>query len=552
MEIERGVVDSIDTEEIIKSYERHKRRKKVWIAVLSAVLVLVLGCGGICGAAMMRDTIFAKTCVMSVDMSGLTAAQAEERWEQEQPCLHTTIDLLQTVKDEDGAETTEKIGEVTLAEMGISVDAQQAARAAWNACHGGNLLENGWALVRSWCRTADVMPPLDVDQAAMTQRAAGLAEELNCTVVNGGWRLSEEGLWLTKPLDGRKISADTLCKDMSEHIMRRDLGEVVCQFDQVQAQALDVAALHKELAGKVKSALYDRTTEQAGESRIGVEFNVEAVEAELAAAVPGREFLTSAEVEYPKVSHEELEECMFRDVLGTYTTYVSGTWGRRTNVRLAAEKINGCVYNPGEEFWYNATVGQRTAERGFQPAPAYFRGQTVDEIGGGICQVSSTLYYATLLGDLQIVKRYAHQFAPAYITFGCDATVSWNGPDYAFRNNTDYPIKIETVYSDDNNLTCTIYGTKTDDHTVKMESYTRSVESWQTWYKADASVPLGEQVVEQTPYTGYYVEAYRCRYDGDGNLIERVFENKSDYDKRDKIILVNPEDGALTHNLVIE
>lgn len=552
MEMEKGVVDSIDAEEIIKSYERHKQRKKAWIVVLCVILVLVLGCGGICTAAMLRETVLGNTSVMGVDMSGLTLAQAQEKWEQAEPCRHVSLDLLCRGTGPDGAETTEKIGEVTLEEMGISVEAKEAARAAWNAGHGGNLLENGWALVYSWWKSVDVMPRLDVDKTVMSRRAADLAEELNCTVVDGAWRLAEDGLYLTKPQDGRKISAAVLCRELEDHAGRGDLGGVECQFDQVQAQTLDIAALHQELAGSVKSALYDRTTGEAGESRIGVAFNVADMEAELEAAVPGQEFLTSAKVEYPKVSHEELTECMFRDVLGTYTTYVSGTWGRRTNVRLAAEKINGRVYNPGEEFWYNATVGQRTAERGFQPAPAYFKGQTVDEIGGGICQVSSTLYYATLLGDLQIVQRYAHQFAPAYIAFGCDATVSWNGPDYAFRNNTDYPIKIVTVYSDDNNLTCTIYGTKTDDHTVKMESYTRSVESWQTWYKADAGVPLGEQVVEQTPYTGYYVEAYRCRYDGEGNLIERVFENKSDYDKRDKVILVNPMDGALTHNPVIE
>lgn len=552
MEMEKGSVDNIDAAEIIKSYERYKRRRKAWIAVLCVVLALVLGCGGICTAALLKNTVFGNTSVLGVDVSGLTFAQVQEKWEREEPCAFVTVPLLYTTEEPDSGTTTEKLGEVTLKEMGISVAPESAARTAWDAGHGGNLLENGWALVMSWCRHLDAVPQLDVDEGQMRQRAAALAEELNCTVVDGAWRLEREGLYLTKPMDGRKISAGALCDDMESRLSRGDLSGVECRFEQVKAQPLDIAALHEELTGEVTSALYDRDTGEAGESRIGVAFDIADIEAEFAAAAPGREFLTSAQVEFPKVSHEELEECMFRDVLGTYTTYVSGTWGRRTNVRLAAEKINGCVYNPGEEFWYNATVGQRTAARGFQPAPAYLRGQTVDEIGGGICQVSSTLYYATLLGDLQVVKRYAHQFAPAYITFGCDATVSWNGPDYAFCNNTDYPIKIETVYTDDNNLTCTIYGTKTDDHTVKMESYTRSVTSWQTWYRADETVPLGEQVVEQTPYTGYYVEAYRCRYDGEGNLIERVFENKSNYDKRDKIVRVNPMDGALTHNPVIQ
>lgn len=104
-----------------------------------------------------------------------------------------------------------------------------------------------------------------------------------------------------------------------------------------------------------------------------------------------------------------------RDVLGTYTTKCAGPWGRHQNIKLAAAALNGRIYNPGEEFWYNSAVGQAHGGRGYQEAGVYEGGRTTTGIGGGICQVSSTLYYAVLLSDLDIVLRYCHMFNPGYM-----------------------------------------------------------------------------------------------------------------------------------------
>ena len=267
------------------------------------------------------------------------------------------------------------------------------------------------------------------------------------------------------------------------------------------------------------------------------------------ADVAGAEFLADAQVEFPTVSTEELQECMFRDVLGTFTTKCAGPWGRHQNIKLASAAINGKIYNPGEEFWYNSTVGQRTAARGYQEAGVYEAGRTTTGIGGGICQVSSTLYYAVLLSDLDIVLRYCHMFNPGYMPIGCDATVSWGGPDFAFRNSRDYPIKIVTSYNDDTNeLTCTILGTKVDDHYVVMTNAVLASYDYQTVYQESPDVAPGEEVIDQYGHTGYHVRTWRNIYDGDGNLLSSRVEADSHYDVGNKIILVAPgylpEDNA--------
>ena len=232
---------------------------------------------------------------------------------------------------------------------------------------------------------------------------------------------------------------------------------------------------------------------------------------------------------------------MFRDVLGTYTTKCAGPWGRHQNIKLAAAAINGRIYNPGEEFWYNSAVGQRTAARGYQEAGVYEGGRTTTGIGGGICQVSSTLYYAVLLSDLDIVLRYCHMFNPGYMPIGCDATVSWGGPDFPFRNSRDYPIKIVTSYNDNTNeVTCTILGTKVDDHYVVMTNAVLGVTDYQTVYQESPDVAPGEEVIDQYGHTGYYVRTWRNIYDGDGSLLSSRVEADSHYDVGNKIILVAP------------
>mgnify|MGYP002965780472 CR=1 FL=1 len=144
-------------------------------------------------------------------------------------------------------------------------------------------------------------------------------------------------------------------------------------------------------------------------------------------------------VELPAVTAEELEQVLFRDVLGEAKTHVSGSAGRIGNVKLSAQIINGLVLNSGETFSYNGSVGKRTADRGFKPAPAYVKGETVDEIGGGICQTSSTIYYAVLHTNLKIVERRAHRFNTGYVPEGMDATVYYGQTDFRFENSTDYP-----------------------------------------------------------------------------------------------------------------
>ena len=179
-------------------------------------------------------------------------------------------------------------------------------------------------------------------------------------------------------------------------------------------------------------------------------------------------------------------------MLGSYSTFGAGTKGRITNITLASKSCDGVILMPGEIFSFNDALGERTVERGYKEATVYVNNSSTKGIGGGICQVSSTLFAAALYADLEIVERTNHSLAVGYLPLGMDAAVSWGTLDFRFRNNTDYPIRLSVTY-EKGNINVEIWGTKETDTTVEI-----------TTEKLD-------------PLT---VKTYRSHYDSKGKLID--------------------------------
>ena len=160
--------------------------------------------------------------------------------------------------------------------------------------------------------------------------------------------------------------------------------------------------------------------------------------------------------------------------LSTFTTETTANEKRNTNVKLAARAINGTIVQPGEEFSFNKVVGQRTAEKGYQEAAAYSGGEVVQEPGGGVCQVSSTMYRVAFQSGMQITFRRSHTFEPNYVTPGQDAAISWDIPDFRFINTSKAAIGIRANYSN-RKMTVSFYGVP-----VLEDGITWSLESEKT------------------------------------------------------------------------
>lgn len=160
----------------------------------------------------------------------------------------------------------------------------------------------------------------------------------------------------------------------------------------------------------------------------------------------------------------------FRDVLGHCETKHNTNENRNNNLRLLCQALDGYIVQPGEEFSYNTVVGERTAERGYLPAPAYSGNRLTDAVGGGVCQGSSTLYNCVLLADLEVTFRACHGASINYLPLGLDAAVNWGTTDFCFRNNWNFPVMIRANVTEEY-VEMQILGTDEKDYYLKLEAY---------------------------------------------------------------------------------
>ena len=246
----------------------------------------------------------------------------------------------------------------------------------------------------------------------------------------------------------------------------------------------------------------------------------------------------------------EITEATAKDLyktISTFTTTTTANSNRNTNVRLAAEAINGTVVQPGGEFSFNEAVGQRTEAKGYKSAAAYSGGEVVQEIGGGVCQVSSTLYNAVVRAGMEISYRRSHTFEPSYVTPGQDATVSWEQPDFKFINTSKAAIGIRASYAD-RKMTVSVYGIPVLDEgvTIDLESVqTETLDPPAPTYEEDQTLQLTEEKVKSAGSNGSRWVTYKITYK-DGVEVSRETDHTTTYKGHAPVILRNTSGVVLT------
>ncbi len=309
---------------------------------------------------------------------------------------------------------------------------------------------------------------------------------------------------------------------------------------------LNVEEIYNKVHIDPVNAVMDMETFEVSPHSYGYTFHLQNVQSAVNSAEFGRVLEFPLVAVEPEVTSEELSSILYRDVLSSYTASASSQWGRDINLKLSCEAINGIILFPGDVFSYNPALGERTPDRGWEKADGYVGMETVSDYGGGICQASSCLYLCAMLADLEIVERVNHGFISSYMPYGMDATVSWGGPEFKFKNNLDYPIRIK-AYASGGSVTVSLIGTDTKDYYVKMEYEILETDPFETVeqeFPPDNPDGYKDGDVVTTPYTGYKIATYHCKYDkASKELLSREREAVSYYSRRDKVVckIVQPE-----------
>ena len=492
------------------------RKAVIILSVVLAVLVLLTGAAVFAGRQItLSQTNLPNVYVGGIYVGGMTREETRaeldrQLWDKSVSAI-LTVDLPMDVNFR-----------VDYTRAGANLTAEKAAEAAYRYGHDGSWLENLFTYLMGLFKPEDVsQEELTLNKSYITKLMNIGIEKYNARMAGyTGYEIDRENslLVLVKGAGQVEINAEELYAQTAQALLDKQT-EMSYTAPETEIAMPDFQAMYEELSAIPADAYYDKETDSIVPEVSGVEFDVEQAKSLWNAAAVTEKVEIPAELLEPEITEESLKALLFRDKLGACTTYYYGsTASRINNIDLVAQKLNGLVLMPGEEFSYNGYVGQRTEEAGFQYAGAYNNGQVVQEVGGGICQVSSTLYYATMCANLQTLERSCHTFIVTYLPIGLDATVSWPGPDFKFKNDRDYPIKILAWTEQENkSLTIEIWGSNIDGTYVEPKS------SW--WAVYDKTYPDVQ--------IGWGAFSMRYLYDKDGNLIEKIDEFNSLYDLHD-------------------
>ena len=313
---------------------------------------------------------------------------------------------------------------------------------------------------------------------------------------------------------------------------------------------LDLSEVYDRLSIAPQDAKYDPEKDEIINDVPGFGFDLDKAREKYEAAAEGEEVRLAMTERKAKLTAKKLKKVLFRDTIASFDTVHSWNMPRTNNLILACKALDGTVIQPGEIFSFNKTVGERTEEKGYQAAEAYVSGGvSKPELGGGVCQVASTIYCAVLYADLETVERYNHMYAVPYTPDGMDAAIYWGMQDYKFRNTSGYPIKMQASVSG-GKVHIKLIGTEWKDYTIQMSCKTWSSTEYETVvkdYPRDSGYKEGQVV--QTPYTGYEMTTYRTVIKADGTEGETTKVADSHYSKRNEIIahlVDDPEESSET------
>ena len=431
--------------------------------------------------------------------------------------------------------------QVSLTQIELTFDNDTALNQAYSKGRSGNIFKDNYDILFSSFTKDYISIDFSYNEENINSLVKEIEVNLSDRLIETSYYIDGNNLIISKGKNGYVIDTIALNENIKLKLIDIDTSNCIIEIPVIYKEIdnIDINKIHSEIYKTPTNAYFTKDPYVIYPHVDGIDFAISIEEAQnLVNNSQEEEISIPLNVTSPQVTTSDIGNEAFPDQLSTYyTTYSTNNVNRSTNIRLASDKVNGTVVMPGEVFSYNATVGQRTSAAGFMPAPVYSGGEVTTGLGGGICQVSSTLYNAVLLANLEIEERQNHGFNPGYVPVGRDATVSWGAPDFKFRNTRNYPIKIVCDGSG-GTINVDILGLKEkDEYDIDIESYVTSWIAYSTITRNDPNLEPGETKVIQSGSSGCRSVAYRVFYK-DGEEIDRELLSQDTYSPHNKIVAV--------------
>lgn len=462
---------------IVENKENLKVGTVLGIVFISFIVIFFILFLGITLYISSSDKIITGIYIKGVEVAGLTKEQAIEKVTNE---FNNVLPNNLTVVH--GEYETQ----LNLEDLGTNLNIEEAVNRAYNIGRDSNIFKNMGTIIKNLVSINNLDLNVTVNTEQCTSILNDISTKLPDTVVQSSYYVEGNKLIITRGKSGNVVDVTPSIENIKNKI--QDLTYASSKIELVtvakEPDAIDIDKIHNEIYKEPVNAYYTTNPYVVYPHENGVDFNISVDEANAMLNEVKDEYEIPLKYTAPSVTTNMIGTEAFPDLLAKFSTnYNARDTDRTTNLRLAAEKINGTVLMPGETFSYNTVVGERTIAAGYKEAAMYQNGEVVDGLGGGICQISTTLYNAVLYSNLEIVERRNHQFVPSYASAGRDATVVYGSIDFRFKNTRNYPVKILCTVSG-GVAKCEIYGLKENpDYDVEITS--RVTETTATSIKSE-------------------------------------------------------------------
>lgn len=481
---------------------------------------------------MNNEKILSGISILGIDISNLTQEEATNR-------VNDAIN--NTFHDENNnlvLKRNDNETSVTANTFNAKFDIDTAIKEAYNIGRGGNIITNNYTILLTKIFKKDIEPELYLDEDLLTATIKDIGAKMTDALVENSYYVEDETLTIVRGKPGYVINEEELKNSIYTQLKNIHTNYQIIEIPVIykEPQEIDLEKIHNEIYREPKDAYVEKNPTKVHQEVNGIDFKISMEEAEKLIQEDKEEYTIPLKITIPKKTISDLGEEAFPSLLATFTTkYDASNYNRKTNLELASKKINGTVIMPGENFSFNTVVGKRTLEAGFKEGTAYIGGKVVPDVGGGICQLSSTLYNTALLANLEIVERSNHIFLTGYVAASRDATVYYGSLDFIFKNTRSYPIKI---VSETQNGICkvSIYGIKEEvEYEVVIQSKITSYINKTTTYKDDPKLEKGKEVVEQYGTNGCRSEGYRI-LKLNGKVVSQTLLSKDTYKPLERIV----------------
>lgn len=525
------------------SSKKIKISKKMWV-VICTILAIVVIAGGVFTYYAINastDKIYEGVYVGDLHLGGKNVEEATELLKQKYPVSDMDIKLRC-----EGKEFT-----IYSSQIGLGADYEASAKEAAMLGKDGSVFEKISNMNRFKDEKQNIKLIFTCDTNLLTYLINENISEYIVDVTDYSVDVGDGCLIVTNGKDGRGVDSVKVMNLISDAYSDGIVDEVIdIEIETIKAESIDFEMFYAEYNREPQDAVLNRDGESYSiePEVVGIKIDKDNAKKIIEDNRNNSEsYEIPAEIIMPKVTAADLEAEFTDTVIASYCTdYSSSSANRKENIRLASSSINGKILNPGEVFSYNDIVGPRTEAAGYKMAHVYSGGKTVDGIGGGICQVSSTLYNAVVFADLEIVYRTNHSMPVSYVPLGRDATVSYGTIDFKFKNNKDTPVKIEVI-ADGSFVTVNIYGRQKYKKDISIETAITGTIKYTTTEIKDDTMYEGETKLEQEGANGTTVEAYKIVKEN-GEVVSKTLLCKSSYIPTEKIVRVGTKKKEVTDN----